>query len=130
MEFLSRSVIQKTDWESNSAINDKRLLKILQANSSKVVDENGEPQVVYHGTKDYIAEVIINKYHDGINSYYLYEVEEKEKLQGIYQTGLFTGSPRASRLIIAKKLEKVKGKILKIIDETGENKPGKLRASR
>jgi len=29
---------------------DKRLLSILQTNSSKVVDENGEPLVVYHGT--------------------------------------------------------------------------------
>ena len=29
---------------------DKRLSSILQTNSSKVVDENGEPMVVYHGT--------------------------------------------------------------------------------
>jgi hypothetical protein len=29
---------------------DKRLISILQVNSSKVVDENGEPMVVYHGT--------------------------------------------------------------------------------
>lgn len=33
-----------------SDIKDKRLLSILQTNSSKVVDENGEPLVVYHGT--------------------------------------------------------------------------------
>lgn len=33
-----------------SNIKDKRLLSILQTNSSKVVDENGEPLVVYHGT--------------------------------------------------------------------------------
>ena len=29
---------------------DKRLLSLLQVNSSKFVDENGEPMVVYHGT--------------------------------------------------------------------------------
>jgi putative uncharacterized protein (fragment) len=34
----------------NSVGKDKRLLSILQVNSSKVVDENGEPMVVYHGT--------------------------------------------------------------------------------
>ena len=33
-----------------SDIKDKRLLSLLQTNSSKVVDENGEPKVVYHGT--------------------------------------------------------------------------------
>ena len=33
-----------------SGVKDKRLLSILQNNSSKVVDENGEPRVVYHGT--------------------------------------------------------------------------------
>lgn len=33
-----------------SAIKDKRLLSILQTNSSKIVDENGEPMVVYHRT--------------------------------------------------------------------------------
>lgn len=32
-------------------IKDTRLLSILQADSSKVVDENGEPLVVYHGSK-------------------------------------------------------------------------------
>ena len=35
-----------------SAIKDKRLSSILQTNSSKVVDENGEPLVVYRGTVD------------------------------------------------------------------------------
>ena len=35
-----------------SAVKDKRLLSLLQTNSSKVVDENGEPRVVYHGTNE------------------------------------------------------------------------------
>ena len=47
------SAIHKAGEESNtplSEVKDKRLLSILQANSSKVVDGNGEPLVVYHGT--------------------------------------------------------------------------------
>lgn len=35
-------------------IKDKRLLSILQLNSSKVVDANGEPMVTYHGTELYL----------------------------------------------------------------------------
>ena len=31
-------------------VKDTKLISILQANSSKVVDDNGEPLVVYHGT--------------------------------------------------------------------------------
>lgn len=45
--------IQKAGIEDNlppSVGKDRRLLSILQTNSSKVVDENGEPMVVYHGT--------------------------------------------------------------------------------
>jgi hypothetical protein len=44
--------IQKAGIEGNlplSAYKDKRLISILQANPSKIVDENGEPMVVYHG---------------------------------------------------------------------------------
>ncbi|MBQ8444960.1 MAG: hypothetical protein IJX22_01060, partial [Opitutales bacterium] len=33
-------------------VKDKRLLQILQVDSSKVVDENGEPRVVYHQTEN------------------------------------------------------------------------------
>jgi hypothetical protein len=67
--------------------------------------------VIDIGGTDYIAEVIINKYKDGINEYYLHELEKKIKLQGIIQTGLVTGGPEASKLIIAQKLEKVKDNI-------------------
>lgn len=45
--------IQKAGIENNSplsTVKDIRLLSILQTNSSKVVDENGEPLVVYHGS--------------------------------------------------------------------------------
>jgi len=44
------------DWENNPE------------NSSKVVDENGEPMVVYHGTKDYFE--IFDKDKIGSNYYY------------------------------------------------------------
>ncbi|MCM1170205.1 MAG: hypothetical protein NC324_09760, partial [Bacteroides sp.] len=37
--------------EAVSAVKDKRLLSILQTDASKVVDENGEPLVVYHGAR-------------------------------------------------------------------------------
>jgi hypothetical protein len=76
--------------------------------------------VINIGPKEYIAEVIINKHPDGRNTYYLHEVEEKIKLQGIIQTGVGTGGPGASKLIIAQKLEKVKGKISQAVDENGE----------
>jgi hypothetical protein len=42
---------QTPDTNTLSDVKDKRLLSILQTNSSKVVDANGEPLVVYHGTK-------------------------------------------------------------------------------
>ena len=46
---LSNTVAENQNTP-NSVGKDKRLLSILQVNSSKVVDENGEPMVVYHGT--------------------------------------------------------------------------------
>ncbi|MDY6121599.1 MAG: hypothetical protein SPI72_00715 [Porphyromonas sp.] len=39
-----------TEEATLSEVKDKRLLSILQTDASKVVDENGEPMVVYHGT--------------------------------------------------------------------------------
>ena len=40
----------------STEIRDKRLLSILQTNSSKIVDENGEPLVVWHGTREHFYE--------------------------------------------------------------------------
>ena len=37
---------------SSAEYKDRRLVSILQADASKVVDENGEPRVVYHGTNE------------------------------------------------------------------------------
>lgn len=52
-ELLNRAELSSTVADSNSPLSDlkdKRLLSLLQTNASKVVDENGEPLVVYHGT--------------------------------------------------------------------------------
>ncbi len=53
---------QTPDIGALSGIKDKRLISILQTNVSKVVDENGEPRVVYHGTSN-----VFNTFemHDG-----------------------------------------------------------------
>ena len=53
---------QTPDIGALSDIKDKRLISILQTNASKVVDENGEPRVVYHGTSN-----VFNTFemHDG-----------------------------------------------------------------
>lgn len=52
--MLNRAEVSSTVAESKtpiSDIKDKRLISILQTNSSKIVDENGEPKVVYHGDR-------------------------------------------------------------------------------
>lgn len=54
-ELLNRAELSSTVAESKtpiSDIKDKRLVSILQINSSKIVDENGEPIVMFHGTRD------------------------------------------------------------------------------
>lgn len=45
---------------------DTKLISILQTNSSKVVDENGEPLVVYHGTPNDETE---QKWNEKLKSY-------------------------------------------------------------
>ena len=65
--------IQKAGIENNlppSVGKDKRLLSILQTNSSKVIDENGEPMVVYHGT---LADGLRQFSTDFIGSRYSYD---------------------------------------------------------
>ncbi|MBO5018164.1 MAG: hypothetical protein J6C56_04805 [Alistipes sp.] len=52
-ELLNRAELSSTVAESKTPISDvkdKRLISILQTNSSKIVDENGEPKEVFHGT--------------------------------------------------------------------------------
>lgn len=47
-----------------SEYKDKRLFSLLQTNSSKVVDENGEPMVVYHGTNKFGFTVFDKEFSD------------------------------------------------------------------
>ena len=51
-----------------SEYKDSKLISLLQTNSSKVVDENGEPMVVYHGTTNGLLVLVpqlIEKREDG-----------------------------------------------------------------
>uniref|UniRef100_UPI0035A0B594 LPD38 domain-containing protein n=1 Tax=Porphyromonas loveana TaxID=1884669 RepID=UPI0035A0B594 len=50
MVGITNPVSQKTS--PPSGYKDTKLVSLLQTNSSKVVDENGEPLVVYHGTRE------------------------------------------------------------------------------
>lgn len=50
LKGLSSSVAEKQ--QTSFTGKDSKLLSILQTNSSKVVDENGEPMVVYHGSNN------------------------------------------------------------------------------
>jgi len=55
------------------------------------------------GGVPYIAEVIVTSARaNGDWMFYLHEVEKKEKLQSVFKTGINTGTPQSSRLIIAK----------------------------
>ena len=47
-----------------SEYKDKQLFSLLQTNSSKVVDENGEPMVVYHGTNKFGFTVFDKEFSD------------------------------------------------------------------
>lgn len=49
-EVSTDPVIHKSGEDTSIEHKDKRLISILQINGSKVVDENGEPAVVYHGS--------------------------------------------------------------------------------
>ena len=58
-DLLNRAELSSTVADSKSPISDikdKRLVSILQTNSSKVVDANGEPKVVYHRTPNDFTE--------------------------------------------------------------------------
>ena len=66
---LSNTVAEKQNT-LNSVSKDKRLVSILQTNCSKVVDENGEPMVVYHGT---LANGLHKFNKDFIGSRYSYD---------------------------------------------------------
>ncbi len=57
-------------------LKDKKLFSILQTNASKVVDENGEPLVVYHGTDVVFSEFKVNDGSIGKGVYFSSSFEE------------------------------------------------------
>ena len=46
------TTLPSSNQSALSEYKDSKLISLLQENSSKVVDENGEPMVVYHGTNE------------------------------------------------------------------------------
>lgn len=68
-----------------SAVKDKRLISILQNNSSKVVDANGEPSVVYHGTGDNFTEFKQSEIRDVEGSFFF--AQNQEEAQGYVGDG-------------------------------------------
>jgi hypothetical protein len=71
--------------------------------------------------QEYIEEVVVIEQSKGKkNTFYLHEVEIKTKLQRAFKTGSDTSAPGASKLIIAQKLEEVKGKVSQVRDANGE----------
>jgi hypothetical protein len=73
------------------------------------------------GTADYIVEVILEQNAGKETTYYLHEVEIKSKLHSVFKTGTQPSTPEgASKLIIAKKLDSVKGKVSQETDANGE----------
>lgn len=68
---------------------------------------------------DYICEVVITR-KPNENRFYLHEVEIKETLEKAFKTPTEGRASQASRLIIGKHLEEVKGNVSKVVDENGE----------
>ncbi len=68
---------------------------------------------------DYICEVVITR-KPNENRFYLHEVEIKETLEKAFKTPTEGRASQASKLIIGKHLEEVKGNVSKVVDENGE----------
>lgn len=74
-----------------STVKDKRLISLLQTDSSKIVDENGEPMVVYHGTPLSRKQITPNRgwQRDGV-TYISQEAPFTEFVGGGYSGLIFT----------------------------------------
>lgn len=71
---------------------DKRLISILQTNSSKVVDENGEPLVVYHGTTNDETEEKWNEKYKWYDTTHTPFTIFRRKVDGVANNGIFFNS--------------------------------------
>ena len=58
------TTLPSSNQSALSEYKDNRLFSLLQTNSSKVVDENGEPMVVYHGTNKFGFTVFDKEFSD------------------------------------------------------------------
>ena len=81
----------KADVSGNEAApftgKDKRLLSILQTDCSKVVDENGEPRVVYHGTQEEFNAFdkdAVRERGDGVKGFFFATAARRESVAGYY----------------------------------------------
>ena len=81
----------KADVSGNEAApftsKDKRLLSILQTDCSKVVDENGEPMVVYHGTQEEFNSFdknAVRERGDGVKGSFFATAARRESVAGYY----------------------------------------------
>lgn len=81
----------KADVSGNEAApftgKDKRLLSILQTDCSKVVDENGEPMVVYHGTQEEFNAFdkdAVRERGDGVKGFFFAPAARRESVAGYY----------------------------------------------
>ncbi len=93
-ELLNRAELSSTVADINSPFSDNkdsRLLSILQTNSSKVVDENGEPLVVYHGTNNDFSAFEIKDKNDGV--YFAKNIEEAKGYGNVLSTFLNIKKP-------------------------------------
>lgn len=73
-----------------SQVKDTRLLSILQNNSSKVVDANGEPMVVYHGTSKEFNEFKYGKINGKEGSFFFAQnIEDAEGYSSGSVMGVF-----------------------------------------
>ena len=87
-----------------SEYKDKRLSSLLQVNASKVVDENGEPKVVYHGTPLSRSQITPNRgwQSDGL-TYVRQEAPFNTFKGGEYSGLIFTSVDEDKAMSIAEK---------------------------
>ena len=83
-DLLNRAELSSTVADSKSPISgikDKRLVSILQTNSSKIVDANGEPLVVEHST-----------WNEDFHTFDISKLGESSGDNGIYGSGFYFGN--------------------------------------
>ena len=71
------------------------------------------------GKDDYICEVVVKK-DAKRTAFYLHEVEIKKTLEDMFKTTTEGAISQASKLILGKHLQEVKGNVSQVVDENGE----------